>query len=277
MKIIKSLYITIFLMLFFSPNIYAFEIYYGHGPYLIRGGFQGIAYSVADGLEHRLVHHVNRSKPILYTTFVELDNLNSSSTFGRLMGEQVASRFSQLGYRISELKLRNQSIVINEQIGETALTRDSREIKTNQESQAVIVGTYTVTNSSVIVSARVVSTIDNGIIASHDASFRLTQDLQKLLLRNSPAIKRNNLYQQTSPAIGPIARGSVLLDPKNSLAARLIQSRLAELNFYRDRIDGIWGKNSQAAMRLFKEELNIPAPTRWDLSTQIQLFAGTGQ
>ena len=266
-----------------GPTASAFHPYSGTGPYAHIHGFQGLAYALADGLEHNLVQYVDRTRAILYTSFVDLDDLNTSSTFGRLLGEQVASRMSQLGYRVVELKLRQGSMVVSQEAGEMILSRDLRDVRTSHDTQAVLVGTYVVTDNAVIVSAKLLSTLDGAILATRDATLRKTQDIHELVTRNvttfQPTRTPSARAQQEQEIVpeGPLARGTILLDPKNSLAARLIQARLAELNYYTDRIDGIWGKNSRAALNRFKSNRQLAAPTSWDLSAQRELFKGTGQ
>jgi TolB-like protein len=257
--------------------------YYGSGPFAHVHGFQGLAYALADGLEQNLVQYVDRTRPILFTSFVDLDDLNTSSTFGRLLGEQVASRMSQLGYRVVELKLRQGSMVVSQEAGEMILSRDLRDVRTSHDTQAVLVGTYVVTDNAVIVSAKLLSTLDGAILATRDATLRKTREIQELVTRNTVTFQptrtqpsKTQSERETVPE-GPLARGTILLDPKNSLAARLIQARLAELNYYTDRVDGIWGRNSRAALNRFKSNRQLASPTAWDLSAQRELFKGTGQ
>jgi len=70
----------------------------------------------------------------------------------------------------------------------------------------------------------------------------------------------------------PIASGAVFLNPSDSQDVQTIQGRLAELNFYSGAIDGIWGSESRAALRAFKEKNSLPNPEKWDKETQMLLF-----
>ncbi|TVQ97145.1 MAG: peptidoglycan-binding protein [Desulfovibrionales bacterium] len=246
-------------------------------------GVHGLAYALADGLKHNLVHYLDRTRPILFTSFVDLDDLNTSSTFGRLLGEQVAARMSQHGFRVVELKLRQDSMVFSQEAGEMVLSRDLRDVRSHQDTQAVLVGTYVVTQDAVIVSAKLLSTLDGTILATRNATLRKTPQIQELTAKNRttfrPADRQptHSASEQEAVREGPLARGAILLDPGNALAARLIQTRLAELNYYTDRIDGIWGRNSRAALNRFKSNRQLASPTTWDLSAQRELFKGTGQ
>jgi peptidoglycan hydrolase-like protein with peptidoglycan-binding domain len=83
------------------------------------------------------------------------------------------------------------------------------------------------------------------------------------------------------PAAGtghaPISSGETLLDPSVPRDAKLVQGRLAELGLYRGPIDGVWGRNSRAALRAFKEKNSLGDPEAWDRDTQILLFRETGK
>jgi peptidoglycan hydrolase-like protein with peptidoglycan-binding domain len=77
--------------------------------------------------------------------------------------------------------------------------------------------------------------------------------------------------------LNPISSGETLLDPAVPRDAKMIQTRLAELGFYRGTIDGVWGRNSRAALRAFKEKHSLADPEAWDRDTQILLFRETGK
>ena len=49
-------------------------------------------YTAGDMLERNLLYVLDRTLPILSTSFVNLDNLKETSAFGRLIGVQIASR-----------------------------------------------------------------------------------------------------------------------------------------------------------------------------------------
>ncbi|HDQ41697.1 MAG TPA: hypothetical protein ENN39_11815 [Desulfonatronum sp.] len=258
-----------------SP-VLADHLFHGVNQHRHTLGFQGIAYFIADALEDNLAQPLNRTKPILFTSFVDIDDLQTSSTFGRLLGEQVASRMSQHGYRVVELKLRQNSMIISENAGEIVLSRNLEDIRNSNEAQAVIAGTYTVLDDSVIVTARLLSALDGAMLSTHDLTLKMSPDLHALVHKNPSKAQTGRPQAGQKVLSGPLGRGAVLLDPKNSLAARIIQTRLAELQFYKDKVDGIWGKNSRTALERFKTERQL-AGAAWDMQTQRELFHGTGQ
>ena len=76
----------------------------------------------------------------------------------------------------------------------------------------------------------------------------------------------------SAPKYQALANGETLLNPAVEENAQLIQTRLADLGLYKGPIDGIWGKASQAALRMFKEQNSLVNPQRWDRETQMLLF-----
>lgn len=74
---------------------------------------------------------------------------------------------------------------------------------------------------------------------------------------------------------GPVASGSVFLNPFLKLDARIIQKRLADLGYYTMKIDGAFGKNSQKAVQMFKKDNGLGNNPTWDIRTQKALFKGS--
>jgi peptidoglycan hydrolase-like protein with peptidoglycan-binding domain len=83
--------------------------------------------------------------------------------------------------------------------------------------------------------------------------------------------------QAQEPSQQRMLSGEALLDPAVPQDAKLIQGRLAELGLYRGAIDGVWGRNSRAALRAFKEKNALADPDVWDRDTQMFLFRETGK
>ena len=85
---------------------------------------------------------IDKSKPIIVTSLVDIDDLDKSSSMGRMAGEIIANRLSQSGYIVKELKMGENKIFIKEGMGEFILSRKLKEIAKNYDVQAVVVGTY---------------------------------------------------------------------------------------------------------------------------------------
>ena len=252
---------------------------------LCRGSDLGdISYTAGDMLERNLLYYLDRTLPILSTSFVNLDNLKETSAFGRLVGVQIASRFPQHGYRVIDIRLSNGKVLVRERNGELALSRDMKKISNCQDAQAILVGTYTIAGNRAFVSTRLVSTLDNSILSSYNFSIRMDDLLKALAQKNlnsaavnkKPAPKRAKGANRNSISAirkDPVSSGTIFLELSNPLAAKIVQSHLFRLGYYTAKVDGKWGGKSRAALVSFKKARKLPNVNRWDMGTQMVLLS----
>lgn len=144
-------------------------------------------YAAVDSLLTKLSVELPKDSPILVASFVNLDDLNESSTFGRVLSEQVASRFKQKGYTTIEMKLRT-TVFIKEGSGEFLLSRELSKISTKHHAQAVVVGSYAAARDRVYLTVRVVNVTDSRILSSHDYEISMSRDVFKMLLKGKDNI-----------------------------------------------------------------------------------------
>ena len=139
-------------------------------------------YNAAEYLIGKLPKDMFKNSPLLIASLVSVDNLNESSTFGRMVSEQISSRFKQLGYTAIEMKLRT-TIFIKEGSGEFLLSRELSEISTKHRAQAVVVGSYAAASDRVYLTVRIINAADSMILASYDYNIPMTRDVFKMLLK----------------------------------------------------------------------------------------------
>lgn len=137
-------------------------------------------YTAADALLTRAPWLRERREPLLAATFVDINNLEASSGLGRVIGEQLGSRFAQQSFTVIEIKMRN-NIFVAEGTGELTLSRSVKEISQSHNAAAVIAGTYAVARQSVYVTARLIRATDNLILASYDYVLPLGPDAKALV------------------------------------------------------------------------------------------------
>lgn len=256
---------------------------------------ESIAYDAADALEDNIILPLDKTKPILFSTFVNLDDLESASPFGRLFAEQAASRFSQYGYKIIELKLRSDTIHMEKKTGELALSRDIDAIALKYKSQAILTGVYCASASRLYITIKLIDAKERRILSSFDFSVRLNDDLKKLLNhedhsrhgsaerirpeKNAPTVRPDESSHTDEANIteAPLSEGLVLIQPSSSIGAKIIQNRLARLGYYTREIHGHWDKHSKTALRRFKKNHGLPDTPAWDLAVQKRLFQSPGQ
>lgn len=143
-------------------------------------------YNTVDFLLKKLPTKLRKDSPVLVASLVNLDNLNESSTFGRVVSEQIASRLKQKDYSTIEMKLRT-TVFIKEGSGEFLLSREISKISIKHRAQAVVVGTYAVASDRVYITVRIVNVNDGNILASYDYEIPMSRDVFKMLLKGKNA------------------------------------------------------------------------------------------
>lgn len=154
-----------------SFNCTRLESLLGANTDLIR-----FSYSIADHLAERAMPPLvprQSNMPVLVTTFVDNNDLQQTSHFGRILQEHIASRLVQLGYTVREIKLAG-TLHIEPKSGETILTRDLPLLNAEQQAQAILVGTISRTDRILYISARLINPVNSNILATDD--YRLCMD-----------------------------------------------------------------------------------------------------
>lgn len=145
------------------------------------------SYRAADALlkNAREMMEFYSEKPILVASFVNIDDVQRSSTLGRTLAEQMGSRFTQKGYKVIEIKLRTNSVFVrgvreNDE-GEFMLSRELQDISFQHDAHAVLVGTYGKGPEMVYVMAKLIRTQDNVILGAYDFSLPVGKNTKKML------------------------------------------------------------------------------------------------
>lgn len=119
-------------------------------------------------------------QPLLVATLVDQEDLGESSRLGRLFSEHYASRLSQRGVRVVELKLREQ-LFMKQSAGALLLSREVRDLSQAHNAQAVVVGTYTSSGQTLYISLKLVRPEGNTVVSAHDYALALNANLKGLL------------------------------------------------------------------------------------------------
>jgi len=114
----------------------------------------------------RVLQATKPSTPLVVASLVSVDDLSQSSSFGRMVGEQIAARLAERGVPVVELKLRN-SLFMSRAGGEFLLSREVKDLTLDHKAQVVLVGTYSVMGSDVLVTLKAVDVRDNTILTGH--------------------------------------------------------------------------------------------------------------
>jgi len=121
-------------------------------------------------------------KPLLAVSFANIDNLEQSSTLGRILGEQYSSALTSNGIKMIEVKLSNQ-LYISKGTGELMLSRDLKKLVNDYEAQAVLVGTYAQGGTNIYVTSRIIDIDDNTVIAADNMTLPINKDIRAMMPR----------------------------------------------------------------------------------------------
>jgi len=120
--------------------------------------------AAVDELLNNCINHLDETRPIIVASLVSVDDVQKSSTFGRMSAEIIASRLTQHGYNVKELKMNQNKIYIKKKEGEFVLSRDIQNIASQHNAQAVVVGTYAVNKAgyqNIFVCLKIVDPVSN--------------------------------------------------------------------------------------------------------------------
>ncbi len=118
--------------------------------------------------------------PFIVATLVNIDQLEQSSTLGRLITEQLATRMTQLGFNVVDLKVRN-SIYMKRNEGEFFLTREIKEVANIHKAQAVILGTYAESANLIYVNLKLVNPTNSMVLSAYDYALPLDRQVKSLM------------------------------------------------------------------------------------------------
>lgn len=118
--------------------------------------------------------------PIGVTTFVNVDDLYASSTFGRMVGEQLMSELSMKGFDVVELR-HTDVLQFLERGGEFALSREAGVVRPERNLAGVVVGTYVSSPERVYVNARLIDPSTSVVLSAGSVEMSRTPELAKLL------------------------------------------------------------------------------------------------
>ena len=149
----------------------------------------------------------------LPVSFVNLDNFNESSSFGRYIAEQLFYEFNQRGFPIKEYRVPG-NISVRENEGEFFLSRALGDIGVPTQGSVVVAGTYYSDPQAVFVNARLLRPSDGRVLRTANLVLQ-SNGLTKRMLSNSAVqlqagqMRIRDYKETTAPsALSPIDTGS---------------------------------------------------------------------
>lgn len=118
--------------------------------------------------------------PIGVTTLVNLDDLYTTSSFGRVYAEQLISELAMRGYDVIELRHADALQFLSDR-GEFALSREAGMVRRSRELSGVVVGTYVASPIRVYVNARLIDPSTSMVLSAGSVEMEKTKEIGKLL------------------------------------------------------------------------------------------------
>ena len=108
---------------------------------------------------------VKQKKKIAITSFVDLNQLNKTTTFGRVLGESMINELHVRGFKVSDF--RGQDAIAVNSTGEFHLTRDIAKLRPQIANSYILVGTYSLFDyDSIAINARLINFDTGDVISS---------------------------------------------------------------------------------------------------------------
>lgn len=121
-----------------------------------------------DALSGMLLSRMSSGAGVLVANMVDMDDLDKSTTLGRLSMQQIGSRLSQHGFKVLEPRLAKE-LRMEKHDGEFMLTRESLELlSATHDAHAVLTGVYTRNGGRLFMSVRVVRLADSAVLAAYE-------------------------------------------------------------------------------------------------------------
>lgn len=112
---------------------------------------------------------ISSNAPILVSTILNINTLSEPAALGKVIQEHLSGSFTKQGYAVVELKMKPGVSV--KQAGDIALTREASDLMRSYKVQAILTGTYAVSNEGyAVVTLKLVNPRNNIAISAYSYS-----------------------------------------------------------------------------------------------------------
>ncbi|TAK61547.1 FlgO family outer membrane protein [Methylobacter sp.] len=139
-----------------------------------------VSYDAVDTLQSNLVQTLPEHSLIIVNTLLNVDDLKKTSSFGRIVSDQIASAFYNSGYRVIGMEMPIDFLVMQE--GKAPLLSDeTKKILKIYGAAAIVGGAYAPGKRNTYISLRIIDADSKNILASTDLSVPMGPDAKALL------------------------------------------------------------------------------------------------
>jgi len=139
-----------------------------------------VSYDAVDDLKDRLSRTIPKNSLIVVSTLLNVDNLNKTSAFGRIISDQIASAFHQSGYQIIGMEMPIDLFIMDED-GKIRLSKENKAMLRPYQAGVIVGGVYAPGKKNSYVSLRIVDLNTKNVISSTDYSIPMGPDAKKLM------------------------------------------------------------------------------------------------
>ena len=141
-----------------------------------------------------------RGKVGMPTSFVNQDNFEQSSAFGRYIAEQMYHEFNQRGFAVRDYRIGAQRIKMREGEGDFYLTRERGSVAVTDRHNVVLVGTYYQDGKNVFINARLIRPSDGLVYRTGQMVMQITPTTKIMLAKTGRRLEVGTLgIQSRSP------------------------------------------------------------------------------
>lgn len=117
---------------------------------------------------------------VLVATLVNVNDVEESSMFGRQVSEFISTRLTQRSVDVIHATVRQDHIRVDPG-GQFLISRNVQNLGSDYNARNVLVGTYGVAEETILVSLRLVSTVDDSTLAATDFAIKKDQIIDLML------------------------------------------------------------------------------------------------
>ena len=139
-----------------------------------------LSYDSVKTLLKQMSKPIPKGSLIVVSTLVNVDDLNQTSAFGRIVSDQIASAFNNEGYLIKGMEMPTANFVKIEG-GMLQLTEETKQTLKANNVSALVLGVFAAGRQTAYVSLRVVDLESKNVISSTDFSVPMGPDARVLL------------------------------------------------------------------------------------------------
>jgi hypothetical protein len=138
-----------------------------------------VSYDAVAELNSRLNRKIPKNNLIVVSTLLNVDNLNKTSAFGRIVSDQIASAFHKDGHQIVGMELPIDLFIMKED-GTLQLTPETKKELKRYQAGVLVGGVYAPGKKNTYVSLRIVDLATKTVISSADFSVPMGPDAKFL-------------------------------------------------------------------------------------------------